>query len=441
MINKNHMKDHRKFEAIYDCLRSTVFHVVRESIKVLFKLNVNCQCCNNAVEIPKTTVLRRPIPATYANSRWQIDLKKMPPVKGYNYICNIVDCFSRLAFGGPLKGKFAKDVAELTLKYVYLYGPPRILQRDNGKEFTNANLAEVVSIFKTRQIHGRPYHPQSQGRVERFNRTLTEYFRKEMSLEKDWPSKLPEFYYNYNNRVHKSTKPSTPYQLYFKRPNFAPPIDEQLPFVLLTEDERKFLAQAHLDVEVEEEEIGEILPESNINENENGNLEMLRNINDRDVTFEEAMDIVSEPNEEHQEVQETNKGRQLENDHIVTETGDTYFTTETDDIANLEVTGGKSVMNNGLMDYFQKRQLEIYPLEMFSDNYQDIFTHTIGEYLQFKTNPAMNKGTAVFTSGFWREGICQNIKNDSSRGKIFVIKDIITSFTFELNRYQLRPNN
>ncbi|CAC5384828.1 unnamed protein product [Mytilus coruscus] len=99
-----------------------------------------------------------------------------------------------------------------------------------------------------------------------------------------------------------------------------------------------------------------------------------------------AIDIVSEPNEEHQEVQETNKGRQLENDHIVTETGDTYFTTETDDIANLEVTGGKSVMNNGLMDYFQKRQLEIYPLEMFSDNYQDIFTPTIGEYLQFKTN-------------------------------------------------------
>ena len=67
-------------------------------------------------------------------------------------------------------------------------------------------------------------------------------------------------------------------------------------------------------------------------------------------------------------------------------------------------------MNSGLMEYFQKRQLEIYPLEMFSDNYQDIFTPTIVEYLQFKTNPVMNKGTAVLTSSFWREGICQNIK-------------------------------
>ena len=55
------------------------------------------------------------------------------------------------------------------------------------------------------------------------------------------------------------------------------------------------------------------------------------------ISIKEAMDIVSEPNEEHQEVQETNKGRQLENDHIVTETGDTYFTMETNDIAHLEV--------------------------------------------------------------------------------------------------------
>ncbi|CAC5422428.1 unnamed protein product [Mytilus coruscus] len=235
MISKNHTKDHRKYGAIYDCLRSTIFPVVRENINILFKLNVNCQCCNNAVEIPKTTVLSRPIPATYANSRWKIDLKKMPPVKGYNYICNIVDCYYRLAFSCPLKGKLAKDVAELILKYVYLYGSPRISQSDNGKEFTNANLAEKRDVVGKRLA-----------------------------------SKLSELYYKYN-RVHKSTKPSTPYQLYFKRRNCGPPIDEQLPFERLTEDERKFLEQAHLDVETEEEDIDEIVPESDLNENENGN--------------------------------------------------------------------------------------------------------------------------------------------------------------------------
>jgi hypothetical protein len=49
-----------------------------------------------------------------------------------------------------------------------------------------------------------------------------------MSLVKDWPSKLQEFYYNDNNRVNKSTRPSTPYQLFFKIPNFAPPTKSQV---------------------------------------------------------------------------------------------------------------------------------------------------------------------------------------------------------------------
>ena len=88
-IRKNHMKDHRKSDAIYDCIRGSVFPAVRDNIKTLFKLHINCQGCNNTVEIPKTVLNRRPIPATYANSRWQIDLKKKPPVKGYSYICNM----------------------------------------------------------------------------------------------------------------------------------------------------------------------------------------------------------------------------------------------------------------------------------------------------------------------------------------------------------------
>jgi hypothetical protein len=51
----------------------------------------------------------------------------------------------------------------------------------------------------------------------------------------------------------------------------------------------------------------------------------------------------------------------------------------------------------------------------------------------------MNKGTVVFSSGFWREGVCQEIKDIPSRGKVLVVKDINTSATFELNRYQLTP--
>ena len=98
-----------------------------------------------------------------------------------------------------------------------------------------------------------------------------------------------------------------------------------------------------------------------------------------------------------------------------------------------------SVINHGLFEYFQSKQLPLYPLEMFSESQHALYTPVIGEVVKYKTNPAMNKGTAVFTSGFWRDGLCQNIKDNMSRGKIFVVKDLNTNYLFELNRYQIRP--
>ena len=75
--------------------------------------------------------------------------------------------FQRYSFGKATKGKTANEIAHVVLNFIYLFGAPRILQSDNGKEFRNSDLAEVVEEFETKQMHGRPYHPQSQGRVER----------------------------------------------------------------------------------------------------------------------------------------------------------------------------------------------------------------------------------------------------------------------------------
>ncbi|XP_076087034.1 uncharacterized protein LOC143057594 isoform X3 [Mytilus galloprovincialis] len=185
-----------------------------------------------------------------------MDLKKMPPCKGYNYICNIVDCYSRFAFGGHLKQKTAKEVSELLLRFIYIFGPPRILQTDNGKTFNYANLCAVIDEFKTGKMNGRPYHPQSQvlGRVERFNRTVVAYFRAQFVDTRDCPSLLGEFHYKYNNRVNKATRPMTPHQRFYKRPNFSMALEEQIAKCNLTKEEKEFLEMAHLDVEEEDDD-------------------------------------------------------------------------------------------------------------------------------------------------------------------------------------------
>ncbi|XP_071145881.1 uncharacterized protein [Mytilus edulis] len=281
-IQKNHKTDHRKSDTVYETLRKSFFPVVRENIRLLFKLNIKCQQCLSAVDLPKTQRTRRPIPATYPNSRWQMDLKKMPPSHGYNYICNIVDCYSRFAFGGCIKHKTAKEVATVILRFIYIFGPPRILQTDNGKEFNNEDLTEVMAEFKTRKINGRPYHPQSQGRVERFNRTVVAYFRTAFVDSRDWPSMLDEFYYKYNSRVNKSTKPLTPYQRFYKRPNFCVALEDQVPICNLTSEEKAFLNSAHLDVEdnVETEEL--TVENTEVNENSQ------EQVNDSSTTLQSA---------------------------------------------------------------------------------------------------------------------------------------------------------
>lgn len=92
-IKKNHAVDPHKSDAVYEMIRKTYFTVTRENFRLVFTQTVECGKCLATVYLPKTEKTRRPIPASYPNSRWQIDLKKMPSTRGYNYlyICNIVD--------------------------------------------------------------------------------------------------------------------------------------------------------------------------------------------------------------------------------------------------------------------------------------------------------------------------------------------------------------
>ncbi len=245
LLRQEHERDHRSAETCYESLRGEVYPVVRDTVGDLFRANILCDLCKRQAPLPKTTLIRAVILATYPNSRWQIDLKKMPAHNGYEYCCNIIDCYSRFAMGAAIKNKSAKAVCEVVVDKMFAYGPPRILQSDNGKEFNNSALSAVVDEMKTMKIHGRPYHPQSQGRVERLNQTLARFFRRDLLVTKDWPSRLKHFYYAYNNRVH-STTGKAPMEQYLRRPNFS--LFTPQARCNLTHEEQEFLDTAHLDV-------------------------------------------------------------------------------------------------------------------------------------------------------------------------------------------------
>ncbi|GFO10466.1 hypothetical protein PoB_003697100 [Plakobranchus ocellatus] len=111
--------------------------MVRDKIKLLFKQDLHCVECTQAADLPRTSATRKPIPAAYPNGRWGKDYeKRWYLAKGIN-ILNIVDCYSRFAFGAFTKGKTAREIAQSSLRLIHLYDPPRILKTDNGKEFNS----------------------------------------------------------------------------------------------------------------------------------------------------------------------------------------------------------------------------------------------------------------------------------------------------------------
>ncbi len=152
----------------------------------------------------------RQITAYEFQERLQVDLVDMSKYawenNGFKWIITIVDVYSKLAWATPLKNKTANTVAKAIRPILEQYGP-KYLQSDNGKEFSNDQMTALCEELEVKQIYGSPYNPQSQGQVERFNRTLKNFIFRQFTLYKTtvWVDALKTFVDQYNNTIHEAT--------------------------------------------------------------------------------------------------------------------------------------------------------------------------------------------------------------------------------------------
>jgi transposase InsO family protein len=165
----------------------------------------------------------KPIKTTSKGERLVIDLidlnKFIDKNESYRYVLNCIDAFSKYAWSFPIIHKSAEEVAASLKRLFTEQGSWKILQADNGTEFDNGMVEKICKILETYEIHGAPYHPQSQGVIERFNQTLKIQLYKWMNEtnREDWMIYLPKAVEIYNRMVHDSTKMS-PFEVWFGRP-------------------------------------------------------------------------------------------------------------------------------------------------------------------------------------------------------------------------------
>lgn len=159
-----------------------------------------------------------PVTASMPWNHISMDLKSLPKSdKGYTYLLVIVDVFTKFTFLRPVKNKSASTVAkELPILFTDV-GFPRILQSDNGTEFSNHVLKALYDSSGIRHRTITPYHARANGLAEKaVDISATVILKLANGAINKWHEFCPAAQFFMNNRVQNSTG-STPFTLMFAR--------------------------------------------------------------------------------------------------------------------------------------------------------------------------------------------------------------------------------
>ena len=167
-------------------------------------------------------------PSSHVNELWQTDFTYFKIIGwGWYYLSTILDDFSRYIIAWRLcTSMSSSDVSDTLddalsftgLDQVQVRHKPRLLS-DNGPCYISGELSDYLEAKGMTHTRGRPYHPQTQGKIERWHRSM----KNKILLNKYYfPSELQEQlqrfvnYYNHE-RYHESLDNLTPADVYYGR--------------------------------------------------------------------------------------------------------------------------------------------------------------------------------------------------------------------------------
>lgn len=162
---------------------------------------------------------------TRPNQMWQTDFTYFKIIGwGWYYLSTVLDDYSRYIIHWELctnmKADDVKRSMDQALKKAGLSkkNAPRLLS-DNGSCYISSEMAEYIQDQGMSHVRGKPNHPQTQGKIERYHRSMKNVVKLEnYYLPGDLIQRIEEFvnYYN-NHRYHESLHNLTPADVYFGR--------------------------------------------------------------------------------------------------------------------------------------------------------------------------------------------------------------------------------
>ena len=157
----------------------------------------------------------KPIVTNRPNELLVIDFLKLSvSSEGHVGVIVMIDHFSKYARAIPLQEFTAVAAAEaICTHWICNHGIPERILSDQGSQFESAIFKEFLEVFGIQKSHSTAYHPQTNGLVERMNRTLIQMLRTECHRDQNrWHEHTARMMMAYNFAVHESTK-YTPFRL------------------------------------------------------------------------------------------------------------------------------------------------------------------------------------------------------------------------------------
>jgi len=177
-----------------------------------------CEVCQKTKSNLKT---KQPmlITSTVTKSFERICLDIVGPLPqtslGNQFILTMQDELTRYALAVALSATDAQTVAQAFVEcFVCIYGIPKSILTDCGTNFLSDVFKQMCKLLDIEKSQTTPFHPQTNGFLERSHKTLKTYLRSFVDKDNEWDQLLCYAMYCYNSTIHTSTN-YTPYELVF----------------------------------------------------------------------------------------------------------------------------------------------------------------------------------------------------------------------------------
>ena len=171
-----------------------------------------CQQCSSCAQIkpgPRSRARLKQIRVSAPLDCVAIDLLgELPETdNGNKYVLVITDYFTKWTQAFALPNMTAQTCADKILtEFISLFGVPKQLHSDQGRQFESNLFQEVCTKLGINKTRTTPYRPQSDGMVERFNRTIQQMLKHFVNDNRnDWDDHLPYLTMAYRSSQHEST--------------------------------------------------------------------------------------------------------------------------------------------------------------------------------------------------------------------------------------------